>query len=65
MTWGFAAPIIGDSLFSRSQLAEPINEVTAVPKDRLFLHSSEVSFLVSFRLVYACPPQLTHGISEV
>jgi 23S rRNA-/tRNA-specific pseudouridylate synthase len=48
----FAAPILGDNIHSKSEVHERIRATTQVPKDRLFLHASHMSFIVSDTTFY-------------
>ncbi|KIJ30190.1 hypothetical protein M422DRAFT_214678 [Sphaerobolus stellatus SS14] len=54
------APILGDSLHSQSKISEKILEVAKIPEDRLFLHSSNISFS---RYRKATPRRYTVGVT--
>lgn len=38
-------PILGDTLYSSSPINEAIAKITPIPRDRIYLHASEISFL--------------------
>ena len=41
-----SVPILGDTLYSRKPIDSTIADATVVPNNRIFLHSSEISFFV-------------------
>lgn len=38
------APILGDGVYSRSEVSEKVRTVISLPADRLFLHASQIAF---------------------
>lgn len=45
--FSFIAPILGDTIYSKTEVHERIKAITKVPENRIFLHASHVSFYVS------------------
>ncbi|KAF8523834.1 pseudouridine synthase [Gautieria morchelliformis] len=54
------APILGDRLYSHSNISDKIQNVVSVPNQRLFLHASHISF---FRYRNIIPKRLDVGVT--
>jgi hypothetical protein len=57
--YAFTAPILGDNVYSKTEVHERIKAITKVPEDRIFLHASHMSFYVSVRCSRSRLPFLT------
>jgi 23S rRNA-/tRNA-specific pseudouridylate synthase len=44
------APILGDSLYTRSSISEKITKITRLPEKRMFLHAAQLTLSVSPRM---------------